>query len=281
MRRVPDRPSPARRRARPPDAARARPPDRRHGGRRRTAAVGVPWLGWTCGECVYCASGRENLCERARFTGRDIDGGFAEYAVADERFCFPIPDGYPDVQAAPLLCAGLIGFRALRMAGDAAVSGSTASARRRTSSAQVAVAGPARVRLHARATTRRRPCARARRRLGGRLGPRPPSRSTPRSSSPRRARWSRALAAIGQGGAVICAGIHMSDIPRSPTGCSGGSARPFGREPDPGGRPRVPRARPARAGPHARHLVRPRPRPGEALADLRSGRVVGAAVVEP
>src|SRR3954462_2430203 len=81
--------------------------------------VGVPWLGWTCGECAYCRSGRENLCRRARFTGRDIDGGFAEYAVADERFCFPIPDGFPDDQAAPLLCAGLIGYRCLRMCGDA------------------------------------------------------------------------------------------------------------------------------------------------------------------
>ncbi len=81
--------------------------------------VGVPWLAWTCGECSYCRSGRENLCPRARFTGRDVDGGFAEYAVADERFCFPIPEGYPDEQAAPLLCGGLIGDRALRMCGDA------------------------------------------------------------------------------------------------------------------------------------------------------------------
>src|SRR3954469_11388366 len=80
---------------------------------------GVPWLGWTCGACAYCRSGRENLCLRARFTGRDIDGGFAEYAVADERFCFELPDGYPAAQAAPLLCAGLIGYRALRMCGDA------------------------------------------------------------------------------------------------------------------------------------------------------------------
>src|SRR5581483_8571881 len=81
--------------------------------------VGVPWLGWTCGECRYCRSDRENLCERARFTGYDIDGGYAEYAVCDERFCFAVPAGYPDLQAAPLLCAGLIGYRALRMAGDA------------------------------------------------------------------------------------------------------------------------------------------------------------------
>jgi alcohol dehydrogenase, propanol-preferring len=81
--------------------------------------VGVPWLGWTCGECRYCTSGRENLCDRARFTGYDINGGYAELAVADERFCFPIPAGYLDEQAAPLLCAGLIGFRALRLVGDA------------------------------------------------------------------------------------------------------------------------------------------------------------------
>jgi len=76
-------------------------------------------LGWTCGECRYCLSGRENLCDRARFTGYDLDGGYAELAVADERFCFPIPAGYPDEQAAPLLCAGLIGYRALRLVGDA------------------------------------------------------------------------------------------------------------------------------------------------------------------
>src|SRR5438445_7028527 len=81
--------------------------------------VGIPWLGWTDGTCRYCTSGRENLCDEARFTGYDLDGGYAEYAVADERFCFPIPEGYPDEQAAPLLCAGLIGHRSLRATGDA------------------------------------------------------------------------------------------------------------------------------------------------------------------
>jgi propanol-preferring alcohol dehydrogenase len=81
--------------------------------------VGVPWLGWACGKCRYCLSGRENLCDRARFTGYDLDGGYAELTVADERFCFAIPNGYPDEQAAPLLCAGLIGYRALRLVGDA------------------------------------------------------------------------------------------------------------------------------------------------------------------
>ncbi|HSK48890.1 MAG TPA: zinc-dependent alcohol dehydrogenase family protein [Solirubrobacterales bacterium] len=81
--------------------------------------VGVPWLGWTCGQCSYCRSDRENLCDRARFTGYDVDGGYAELALADERFCFPIPDGFTDEQAAPLLCAGLIGYRALRLVGEA------------------------------------------------------------------------------------------------------------------------------------------------------------------
>src|SRR5580765_7421293 len=81
--------------------------------------LGIPWLGWTDGTCRYCTSGRENLCESARFTGYDLDGGYAEYAVADERYCFELPDDYPDEHAAPLLCAGLIGYRALRFAGDA------------------------------------------------------------------------------------------------------------------------------------------------------------------
>ena len=85
--------------------------------------VGIPWLGWTCGQCRYCRSGQENLCDRARFTGYQIDGGYAEYTVADARFTFPLPADYPDLQAAPLLCAGLIGYRALAMAGDARVLG--------------------------------------------------------------------------------------------------------------------------------------------------------------
>ena len=81
--------------------------------------VGVPWLAWSCGECPYCRSGRENLCDRALFTGYDVDGGYADYTVADSRFCFGIPDGYTDLEAAPLMCAGLIGYRSLKLAGDA------------------------------------------------------------------------------------------------------------------------------------------------------------------
>src|SRR5256885_6072561 len=83
------------------------------------ARVGVPWLGWTDGTCRYCRSGRENLCDSARFTGYDIDGGYAELTIAEERYCFPLPDLYDDLRAAPLLCAGLIGYRTLRLAGDA------------------------------------------------------------------------------------------------------------------------------------------------------------------
>src|ERR687888_22038 len=85
--------------------------------------VGVPWLGWTDGECRYCRSGLENLCDRAQFTGYDRDGGYAELAVADERFCLPLPSDYDAVEGAPLLCAGLIGYRSLRLAGDATVLG--------------------------------------------------------------------------------------------------------------------------------------------------------------
>src|SRR6059058_2722007 len=85
--------------------------------------VGVPWLAWWCGACDYCRRGNENLCDRARFTGYDVDGGYAELTVADERACFPLPDEYPDEQAAPLLCAGLIGYRSLRLAGDGAMLG--------------------------------------------------------------------------------------------------------------------------------------------------------------
>ena len=81
--------------------------------------VGVPWLGYTCGRCDYCRSGRENLCDNARFTGYHMDGGYAQYALADARYCFPLPQAYADEEAAPLLCAGLIGYRALVMAGEA------------------------------------------------------------------------------------------------------------------------------------------------------------------
>ncbi len=178
VRRLPDRPAPARRRGRRSPPRRGSSVIRSSAGSERDGPrVGVPWLGWTCGECAYCRSGRENLCRRARFTGRDIDGGFAEYAVADERFCFPIPDGYPDEQAAPLLCAGLIGYRCLRMCGDARRA---RPLRLRRSGAHPhagrARPGPRGLRVHARrATTSPRPSpASSARRGPARRDARPP-----------------------------------------------------------------------------------------------------------
>ena len=134
--------------------------------------VGVPWLGWTCGECRYCRSGRENLCDRARFTGYDIDGGYAELAVADERFCFPIPPSLSDEQAAPLLCAGLIGYRALRLVGDAERIGFYGFGASAHILCQVAVHQGRRVFAFTRAGDEEAPGvrARARRRVGRLLG---------------------------------------------------------------------------------------------------------------
>ena len=221
VRRLPHRPAhPRRRGGRGAAPARARPPDRRH--RRAAAAqrVGVPWLGWTCGECRYCRGGRENLCDRARFTGCDRDGGFAEYAVADDRFCFPIPDGYPDLQAAPLLCAGLIGHRALRMTGDAERLGPL---RLRCGGAHRLPGRPPRA---AGACSRSR--ARATRRRGGSRSSWAPSGRATRTARRRRSSTRRscsrpvgalvpaALRALAKGGTVVCAGIHMSDIPSFP-----------------------------------------------------------------
>ncbi|HEX5729422.1 zinc-dependent alcohol dehydrogenase family protein, partial [Microbacterium sp.] len=181
--------------------------------------VGVPWLGWTCGKCGYCASGRENLCVRARFTGRDIDGGFAEYAVADERFCLPIPDGYPDLQAAPLLCAGLIGYRALRMCGDAGRLGLYGFGAAAHVICQVAVWQGRRVLAFTRDGDE--PAQALARELGaewaGASDAAPPE---PLDAAiifaPTGALVPAALRALAPGGTVVCAGIHMSDIPSFP-----------------------------------------------------------------
>ena len=156
--------------------------------------LGVPWLGWTDGECRYCRSGRENLCDRARFTGYHLDGGYAELAVADERYCLPIPDGYSDVEAAPLLCAGLIGYRSLRLAGDAERIGLYGFGSSAHIVAQVARHQGRRVFAFTRPGDDGRPGVRPRagRRVGRRLrrAARPRS-STRRSSSPRSARSCR------------------------------------------------------------------------------------------
>ncbi len=191
------------------DVDRFRPGDR----------VGVPWLGWTCGVCAYCCSGRENLCERARFTGYQIDGGYAEYTVADARYCFPIPNRYGDAEAAPLLCAGLIGYRSLRMIGDARRVGLYGFGAAAHIVAQVA-------RHQGRevfAFTRSGDSAAQdfARRLGavwaGGSEETPPERlDAVLIFAPVGALVPAALRATAPGGAVVCGGIHMSDIPAFP-----------------------------------------------------------------
>jgi propanol-preferring alcohol dehydrogenase len=181
--------------------------------------VGIPWLGWTCGECRYCRSGRENLCPRARFTGYTLDGGYAEAAVADERFCFPIPAGYPDLQAAPLLCAGLIGYRSLRLAGDAERLGLYGFGAAAHIVAQVAVHEGRRVfALTREGDDEAQALARE---LGaewaGPTGSPPPEElDAAIVFAPVGALAPEALAAVAPGGTVVCAGIHMSDIPSFP-----------------------------------------------------------------
>jgi propanol-preferring alcohol dehydrogenase len=178
--------------------------------------VGIPWLGWTCGECRYCLSGRENLCDRARFTGYQLDGGYAEAAVADERFCFPIPEGYDDLQAAPLLCAGLIGYRALRAAGDAERLGLYGFGASAHIVAQVARHEGRRAFAFTRAGDE--PAQAFARELGAEwagdaLGPPPEELDAAIIFAPVGELVPAALAAVAKGGTVVCAGIHMSDIP--------------------------------------------------------------------
>jgi len=178
--------------------------------------VGVPWLGWTCGRCRYCRSGRENLCDNARFTGYTIDGGYAQETVADERFCFRLPDGYPGLQAAPLLCAGLIGYRSLRLAGDAERLGLYGFGAAAHIICQVARAQGRRVFAFTRpGDTSAEAFARS---LGaewaGSSSEHPPE---PLDAAiifaPAGELVPAALASVAKGGNVVCAGIHMSDIP--------------------------------------------------------------------
>ena len=181
--------------------------------------VGVPWLAWTCGHCRYCLGGRENLCDAARFTGYDVDGGFADEAVADERFCFPIPDGFPDEQAAPLLCAGLIGYRAYGMAAGAERLGLYGFGAAAHILCQVARAEGRRVFAFT------RPGDGAGRQFARSLGAewaggsdeRPPEElDAAIVFAPAGELVPTALRACAKGGSVICAGIHMSDIPAFP-----------------------------------------------------------------
>jgi alcohol dehydrogenase, propanol-preferring len=182
-------------------------------------SVGVPWLGWTCGECRYCLAGQENLCERARFTGYDLDGGYAELAVADERFCFPIPDGYEDVQAAPLLCAGLIGYRALRLTGDAEAVGLYGFGSSAHIVCQVATAQGRRVFAGTRAgDDETQDFARSLGAVwaGDALAGPPEELDAVIVFAPVGELVPAALRHTRKGGLVVCAGIHMSDIPSFP-----------------------------------------------------------------
>jgi alcohol dehydrogenase, propanol-preferring len=178
--------------------------------------LGVPWLGWTCGVCRFCVSGRENLCEQARFTGYDVDGGYAEYAVADERFCFPIPEGYPDEQAAPLLCAGLIGYRSLRLAGDGERLGLYGFGAAAHIVAQVARHEGRRVFAFVRAGDERASVFASElgaEWVGDSLSAPPEPLDAAIVFAPVGELVPAALAALDRGGTVVCAGIHMSDIP--------------------------------------------------------------------
>ncbi|HJR51342.1 MAG TPA: zinc-dependent alcohol dehydrogenase family protein [Gemmatimonadales bacterium] len=181
--------------------------------------VGVPWLGWTCGVCSYCRAGRENLCDRARFTGYQVDGGYAEYTVADARFCFPLPAAYTDSDAAPLLCAGLIGHRSLRAAGDAERLGIYGFGAAAHILAQVARHEGRRVfaftrpgDLDGQAFARELGAEWA----GASTEPSPEPLDAAIIFAPVGALVPAALRAVAKAGTVVCAGIHMSSIPSFP-----------------------------------------------------------------
>jgi propanol-preferring alcohol dehydrogenase len=247
------------------------------------ARVGIPWLGWTCGRCRYCVSGRENLCDTARFTGRDIDGGYAEWTVADERYCFALPEGYSDVQVAPLLCAGLIGYRALGMTGDAERLGLYGFGSSAHIIAQVARFEGRRVF----AFTRRGDEAgqASARELGAEWA----GDSLTRAPEELDAAIifasvgelvPIALRAIAKGGTVVCAGIHMSEIPSFPYDILWGertvrSVANLTRQDATEFLTLAPRV-PVRTDVHPYPLADT----ARALQDLRDGRFQGAAVIE-
>ena len=243
--------------------------------------VGVPWLGWTDGTCRYCRSGRENLCDAARFTGLHIDGGMAELTVADERFCLPLPDGYSDLEVAPLLCAGLIGHRTLRLAGDPARLGIYGFGAAAHIVCQVAVWEGREVYAVTRpGDTAAQALARE---VGATWAGGPDEVPEPLDAAlifaPAGELVPAALRAVVKGGRVVCGGIHMSDIPAFPYELLWGErvlcsvanlTRRDGRELLDLA-PRVP---------VRTHVTAyPLDRAADALDDLRAGRLVGAAVI--
>ncbi len=248
----------------------------------RGGRVGVPWLGWTCGECAYCSSGRENLCDRAQFTGYDLDGGYAEYAVADHRYCFPIPDGYPDLQAAPLLCAGLIGYRSYRLAGDAERLGIYGFGGAAHIITQVARHQSRRVFAFTQpgdADGQQFARELGAEWAGGSDEAPPVELDAAIIFAPVGSLVPAALRAVARGGTVVCGGIHMSEIPPFPYDILWGertvrSVANLTRE-DGDEFFRVAPAVPVRTE------VQPYPltQANQALDDLRSGSVRGAAVL--
>jgi propanol-preferring alcohol dehydrogenase len=246
--------------------------------------VGVPWLAWTCGECAFCRSGRENLCDGARFTGLHRDGGYAGYTVADERFCLAIPPEYGDAEAAPLLCAGLIGYRALAMAGDARRLGLYGFGAAAHLIAQVAVHQGREVFAFTRpgdaagqAFARKLGCAWA-----GDSTARPPELlDAALLFAPVGALVPAALAASRKGAVVVCAGIHMSDIPAFPYALLWGerSVRSVANLTRADGAAFLRAASEARVRPAVRTY--PLEQANAALEDLRRGALEGAAVLLP
>ena len=245
--------------------------------------VGVPWLGWTCGECFYCRSGRENLCDRARFTGYHIDGGFAEETVADARYTFPLPPAYADLEVAPLLCAGLIGYRAYRMAGEAPRLGFYGFGAAAHLLAQLAIHDGREVYAFT------RPGDRAGQRFALDLGAAWAGSSDDAPPNPLDAAIlfapvgalvPAALKALRKGGTVVCAGIHMSDVPSFPYDLLWGervvrSVANLERRDGEEFLERAPEV-PIRS----RVRAYPLEAVNDALDDLRAGRFQGAAVIE-
>jgi propanol-preferring alcohol dehydrogenase len=231
--------------------------------------VGVPWLGWTCGHCRYCLSDRENLCDEARFTGYQIDGGYADYAIADARYCFPLPDDYADAEIAPLLCAGLIGYRALVMAGDArridiygfgAAAHIVAQVGRFEGRELYAFTRPGD------SEARRFALALGASWAGDSAAPPPKPLDAAILFAPVGALVPAALRAVAKGGTVVCAGIHMSDIPSFPYEWLWGERRIVSV---------ANLTRPVRTVVEPFRLEEA----NVALAHLREGRVTGAAVL--
>ena len=246
--------------------------------------VGVPWLAGACGKCDFCRSGRENLCAAARFTGLHRDGGYAQYAVADERFCYPVPEGYRDEEAAPLLCAGFIGYRALRMAGEARRLGIYGFGAAGHIVAQIAIHQGRRVFAFTRAGDA------AAQSFASRLGCAWAGDSTTAPPEPLDAALifapagelvPAALGAVQRGGRVVCAGIHMSDIPSFPYAKLWGerSVRSVANLTRRDGDELLEIAPKAGVHPATRRYALADA--NAALADLRRGAIEGAAVLVP